>query len=137
MKKRNFGRLLAIMLAVVLVLALIPFGAITRDASNDAAPSGKGTQGEELSEIRSQTDVVNDSRPAASEGFIVKLRDASYAEGLTCISESSGLYRAETQEQLDAIPDTALDYCEPDFKLSSAMVALVAVLVCLAGRYPR
>lgn len=118
MKNKRLRGLLAIMLVAVLVLALIPFGAITRDASNDAAPSGKGTQGEKLSEIRSQTDVVNDSRPAAAEGFIVKLRDESYAEGLTCISESSGLYRAETQEQLDAIPDTALDYCEPDFKLS-------------------
>ena len=118
MKNKRLRGLLAIMLVAVLVLALIPFGAITRDAPNDAAPSGKPANEDALSEIRSQTDIVNDNKPAASEGFIVKLRDASYAEGLTCISESSGLYRAETQEQLDAIPDTALDYCEPDFKLS-------------------
>lgn len=118
MKSKRLRGLLAIMLVAVLVLALIPFGAITRDAPNDAAPSGKPANEDALSEIRSQTDIVNDNKPAASEGFIVKLRDASYAEGLTCISESSGLYRAETQEQLDAIPDTALDYCEPDFKLS-------------------
>lgn len=118
MKNKRLRGLLAIMLVAVLVLALIPFGAITRDAPNDAAPSGKPANEDALSEIRSQTDIVNDNKPAAAEGFIVKLRDASYAEGLTCISESSGLYRAETQEQLDAIPDTALDYCEPDFKLS-------------------
>lgn len=118
MKSKRLRGLLAIMLVAVLVLALIPFGAITRDAPNDAAPSGKPANEDALSEIRSQTDIVNDNKPAASEGFIVKLRDASYAEGLTCISESSGLYRAETQEQLDAIPDTALDYCEPDFNLS-------------------
>lgn len=49
MKNKRLRGLLAIMLVAVLVLALIPFGAITRDAPNDAAPSGKPANEDALS----------------------------------------------------------------------------------------
>ena len=115
MKKRTLKGLLAVMLVIVLMLSLVPLGAVTPAAVQDKATP---IESETISEICSQKEVVNNAKPAPADGYIVKLLDESFADGLTCISADDGLYRAENREQLEEIPDEALGYCEPDYKLS-------------------
>ena len=116
MKGKNVRRFLAIVLAFVLMLSLVPLGTGTQDAAQDK-PELTASE-EPLSEIASQTDIVNNDKPGNAEGYIVKLHDASYADGLTCVSEADSLYRAESEAQIEALPEGAVDYFEPDYKLS-------------------
>ena len=119
MINKGFKGLLAAVLAVALIISLIPFGAVmTKTAADKAETVGLVDAGETVSEISSQKEVVNNTKPAPADGYIVKLLDESFADGLTCISADDGLYRAENKEQLKEIPDEALGYCEPDYKLS-------------------
>ena len=116
MKGQNVRRFLAIVLAFVLMLSLVPLGMGTQDAAQDK-PELTASE-EPLSEIASQTDIVNNDKPGNAEGYIIKLHDASYADGLTCVSEADSLYRAESEAQIEALPEGAVDYFEPDYKLS-------------------
>ena len=116
MKDKNVRRFLAIVLAFVLMLSLVPLGTGTPDAAQDK-PELTASE-EPLSEIASQTDIVNNDKPGNAEGYIIKLHDASYADGLTCVSEADSLYRAESEAQIEALPEGAVDYFEPDYKLS-------------------
>ena len=117
MKQRTWKALLAIALVLVLTLSLVPFGAAAPGAAS-AAPGTTDPQTAPDAELRAQTEDVNQTDPAPAEGYIVKLRDARYADGLTCISADDGLYRAADAAQIDALPEAAVDYCEPDYKLS-------------------
>ena len=98
------------------MLSLVPLGTGTPDAAQDK-PELIASE-EPLSEIASQTDIVNNDKPGNAEGYIIKLHDASYADGLTCVSEADSLYRAESEAQIEALPEGAVDYFEPDYKLS-------------------
>lgn len=117
MKQKTWKALLAIALVLVLTLSLVPLGAAAPGAAS-AAPDTTDPQTAPEAELRAQTEDVNQTAPAPAEGYIVKLRDARFADGLTCISADDGLYRAADKAQLDALPEAAVDYCEPDYKLS-------------------
>ena len=117
MKQRTWKALLAIALVLVLTLSLVPLGAAAPGAAT-GAPDTTDRQTAPEAELRAQTEDVNQTAPAPAEGYIVKLRDARFADGLTCISADNGLYRAADAAQLDALPEAAVDYCEPDYKLS-------------------
>lgn len=117
MKQKTWKALLAIALVLVLTLSLVPLGAAAPGAAS-AAPDTTDPQTAPEAELRAQTEDVNQTAPAPAEGYIVKLRDARFADGLTCISADDGLYRAADAAQLDALPEAAVDYCEPDYKLS-------------------
>ena len=117
MKQKTWKALLAIALVLVLTLSLVPLGAAAPGAAS-AAPDTTDPQAAPEAELRAQTEDVNQTAPAPAEGYIVKLRDARFADGLTCISADDGLYRAADAAQLDALPEAAVDYCEPDYKLS-------------------
>ena len=119
MKSRRFKGVLAVMLVIVLMLSLVPLETVTPAAMQDKAKTNDSPiESETISEICSQKEVVNNAKPAPADGYIVKLVDESFADGLTCISADDGLYRAENKEQLEEIPGEALGYCEPDYKLS-------------------
>ena len=119
MKSRRFKGVLAVMLVIVLMLSLVPLETVTPAAMQDKAKTNDSPiESETISEICSQKEVVNNAKPAPADGYIVKLVDESFADGLTCISADDGLYRAENKEQLEEIPSEALGYCEPDYKLS-------------------
>lgn len=75
MKGKNVRRFLAIVLAFVLMLSLVPLGTGTPDAAQDK-PELIASE-EPLSEIASQTDIVNNDKPGNAEGYIIKLHDAS------------------------------------------------------------
>ena len=117
MKQKTWKALLAIALVLVLTLSLVPFGAAAPGAAT-GTPDTTDPQTAPEAELRAQTEDVNQTAPAPAEGYIVKLRDARFADGLTCISADDGLYRAADAAQLDALPEAAVDYCEPDYKLS-------------------
>ena len=87
MKKRTLKGLLAVMLVIVLMLSLVPLGAVTPAAVQDKATP---IESETISEICSQKEVVNNAKPAPADGYIVKLLDESFADGLTCISADDG-----------------------------------------------
>ena len=119
MKSRRLKGVLAVMLVIVLMLSLVPLETVTPAAMQDKAKTNDSPiESETISEICSQKEVVNNTKPAPADGYIVKLVDESFADGLTCISADDGLYRAENKEQLEEIPGEALGYCEPDYKLS-------------------
>ena len=117
MKQRTWKALLAIALVLVLTLSLVPLGAAAPGAAT-GTPDTTDPQTAPEAELRAQTEDVNQTAPAPAEGYIVKLRDARFADGLTCISADDGLYRAADKAQIDALPEAAVDYCEPDYKLS-------------------